>query len=176
MLWGLLQARAGLQSLRRCLTSGDGQGRPVDGSFSHHGSGCGTWPSSGLGAGVRWCPLPREVALRGRRSQVPCRDALPGTAVSLQAPAPAAPGTCPAVKLQPCREAQVRAPGQPRASPRAFPYVPWVFSSILLLKSGVPPAQPGSSAAVAERGCRSEWLPAARGHRTGRLFEELHSS
>lgn len=79
MLWGLLQARAGLQSLHRCLTSEDGQGRPVDGSFSHHGSGCGTWPISGLGAGVRWCPLPREVALRGRRSQVPCRDALPGT-------------------------------------------------------------------------------------------------
>lgn len=90
---------------------------------------------------MRWCLLPREVALRSHQPTVPCRDTLPGTGGSLPAPAPAAPGTCQAINLQPCRGMQEGAPVPARGRALNLSLCSLGFFFQHVPRSGVPERQ-----------------------------------
>lgn len=115
-------------------------------------SGCVTWPGSAPGV---CCAT---EALRGAGSPVPHWGALPE-------PPPAAPGSCRAVKVQPC-------PAKSPAAPPVLPYVPRVFSS--LSRGSLSPA--GSLVVLAEPGCGSKWPEVIHGCHTGTLFVEALGS
>lgn len=138
---GAEQATAALSILRRCLAGEDGRGWVCAGAFT---SGRAVGPCSWAGL----CPLPAEVTLRGSGSPVPRWGALP-------APPPAAPGSCHAVRLHPCGEAQEGAP----AAPPAFPDVPRVFSRLSLPSS----RQPQPRWHFGAGGRARPWEPVARG-------------